>query len=762
MDFDTVIDNYMPLSDWREGETHADAAWGDIYNRAYLRANIAGGENFDWYYADEAAAATQTRLPITDGAHDEPWIYRAKDLRSWWGSSHHPRIAGVRSATPTAWIAGSKPIRFTEYGCAAIDKGTNQPNRFLDPKSSESTLPRGSNGLRDDLMQLAYYQAMHSYWTDPANNPQAYLYTGTMLDFANSLAWAWDARPFPAFPAAGAVWSDAANYDKGHWLNGRASNVDLSALLSEICAAAGLPEAETSAARGVVRGYSIAETSTARAALQPLLLAYPSDVIEREGSLRIQARHARHAQLLDPNLLARSPDIDGTYELQRSAEVEMPAHLRLSFIEAEADFPIATASATAADHDSDFVSQSEVPLLLTPAEATAIAERWLAEAEVSRDSARFALPRSRLALGAGDTVQLGGQSYRIDRVESAEMQSCEALRVDPQVYQPSEIILPRRSWPEVLPPLPVYPLFLDLPLLTGSEVPQAPHAAATARPWPGQVAIWSSASSDDFTLNTLLGQAAIIGTTETALAAAAPGLWDRGAALRLRIESGNLTSASEAAILDGANLAAIGDGSPENWELFQFATASLVAPKTYELTSRLRGQLGSDAIMPPNWPAGSQVVLIDASLQQIDLPLALRGLARSYRFVRADRGYDDASAVVVTQSFAGIGLRPYSVAHLSATTIAGDLGLSWIRRTRIEGDSWHSLEVPMGEESEAYLLRFTQTGTLRREVTVTAPSWTYTAAMQAADGVSGAATIAVAQLSQSFGPGPFRSLDLTL
>ena len=27
-----------------------------------------------------------------------------------------------------------KPIRFTEIGCAAVDKGTNEPNKFFDPK----------------------------------------------------------------------------------------------------------------------------------------------------------------------------------------------------------------------------------------------------------------------------------------------------------------------------------------------------------------------------------------------------------------------------------------------------------------------------------------------------------------------------------------------------------------------------------------------------------------------------------------------------
>ena len=43
------IDNYMPLSDWRDGFEHLDAAegWPAIYDRAYLQGNIAGGEGFD-------------------------------------------------------------------------------------------------------------------------------------------------------------------------------------------------------------------------------------------------------------------------------------------------------------------------------------------------------------------------------------------------------------------------------------------------------------------------------------------------------------------------------------------------------------------------------------------------------------------------------------------------------------------------------------------------------------------------------------------
>src|ERR671920_738059 len=48
-----ALDWYAPLSDWRDGAAHLDAAGGRaIHDLDYLGANIAGGEGFDWYYAN--------------------------------------------------------------------------------------------------------------------------------------------------------------------------------------------------------------------------------------------------------------------------------------------------------------------------------------------------------------------------------------------------------------------------------------------------------------------------------------------------------------------------------------------------------------------------------------------------------------------------------------------------------------------------------------------------------------------------------------
>lgn len=758
------IDNYMPLSDWRDGRAHADADWGAIHNLDYLRANVAGGEGYDWYYASAGARARQERTPITDGAHDEPWVFRYKDFRNWWENPHHNRIGGVREIQPTAWQPQSKPFWFTEYGCAAVDKATNQPNKFLDPKSSESQLPYFSNGRRDDVIQAQYLRAMTSYWNDAANNPRSNLTGAAMIDMSKAHVWAWDARPYPYFPGNTELWNDGENYLRGHWLNGRASGRSLDSLVAEICDWAGVTEIDVSELYGLVKGFSPMGAGTARERLQPLMLAYGFDAIEREGKLVFRTRDGREGAEIDPATVVDTGDPDGDLRLMRAPEAEVSGRLRLTFTEADGEFQTRSEEAIFPDEQSTTVAQSDLPLVMTRREARAVVERWLSEARVARDSASFALPPSQMDLRAGDVVALPGAggpvNYRIDRVEQAGYQIVEAVRVEPETYAASDAVDSVVRQRPFVAPVPVEPVFLDLPLITGDEVPHAPHIAATAKPWPGSVAVYSAQADDGYQLNTLLPARAIIGQTETVLRAAKPGVIDRGAPLRVKLVAGDLASATRGAMLNGANVAAIGDGSSGNWEIFQFEQAQLMPEGPYELSQRLRGQLGTDGIMPQEWPVGSIVVLLNPALIQIDLPQSARGLARHFRIGPAQRPLDDPAYRYRVEAFDGIGLRPYAPVHLRAVPSGSDTRFEWVRRTRIDGDSWQSAEVPLGEAVELYTVRVRQGGTVLRETQVSAPSFVYSAGMQSGDGISGAYAFEVAQVSDRFGPGPFRRITI--
>ncbi|MCB5410021.1 baseplate multidomain protein megatron [Pseudogemmobacter faecipullorum] len=761
------IDNYMPLSDWREGEDHLDAAWGDISNLAYLQANVAGGEYYDWYYDSPEGEAAQIRRPIRDEAHGEPWVYRVKDLRGWWENAHHPREAGIREEGATAWLPGSKAIRFTEYGCAAIDKGANQPNRFLDLWSSESGLPRASTGARDDLMQMQYLRAMAGYWGDPAHNPLSAHYPGRMIDMARAHVWAWDARPFPVFPARQDLWSDGGAYARGHWLNGRASNQPLSALLAAICGENGLTEIDTAGAEAVVRGYMLADVESGRASLQPLLQAFGVDLAERGGRLVCRRRRPGIDHRLEPGDYAVD-DLAGLAGIRRAPEPESGTVIRLSYIEADGSYEVRMSEARQPDESRRMVEATGFSLVLTGGEARGIAARWLAESRIGRDSLRLSLAPSRPdpsrpEPGPGDRIATpDGAQWRIERVEQGDSRRIEAVRIEGGVYAaaagPEELPVPPAPY---LAPVPVWPLFLDLPMLSGSELPHQPLIAVAARPWPGPVGLWSGSPGAGFELNRLITRPAVIGVTETALAAARPGIWDRGPALRIRLSRGALQARDPLDVLNGANVMAIGDGSAAHWEVFQFARAGLVGPDRWELSLRLRGQAGSDGIMPPNWPSGSRVVLLDGAPVPVDLPLSARGLARDYRIGQLARGYAAPSAVAISSAFDAIGLRPYPVAHLRARGRAGgEIRFSWIRRGRIDADSWQQSEIALGEESEAYLLRIESGAMVLQSYTTQLPEFLYSPGQQAADGAAAGCFLAVAQLSLRFGPGPFRRIAL--
>ncbi len=769
------IDNYMPLSDWRDGVDHLDRINGapSIYDLDYLRANIEGGEGYDWYYHSEEAAAAQIRTPITDGAHDEAWVWRYKDLYNWWRHPHHERIDGVRQESPTAWQPQKKPIWFTELGCAAIDKGTNQPNKFLDPKSSESKLPRYSNGQRDDLMQMQYLRAMLGYWQQEANNPMSNAYDGRMLDLSNAYVWAWDARPFPAFPNLVSVWSDGENYLRGHWLNGRAGQRSLASVVREICTRAGQTRIDVGALHGIVHGYAVNEVAPARAALQPLGLRYGFDSIERNGVLEFRLRQGESNFTLAAPTLVEDEALEGSLELTREAEAELAGRVRLRFIDWGGAYDVSAVEAILPDEETHAVNTSELALVLTQSEARQVVERWLAEARVSRDTARFVLPPSLLHLGVGDVVSLPPgtasgavaadegqgiaqpeQRYRLDRMELGAAQSVEAVRIEPEVYLPAEVPESLPSAQAFEPPLPVLPLFMDLPLLTGEEVPHAPHLAVTGSPWPGTVALYASGRDSDYSLQQIIAARSTIGLTQTALATGPAGRWDLGSDLQVKLISGSFQSQDRQAVLNGANALAIGDGTAGNWEILQFCEADLVAENTYMLRDRLRGQLGTDSLMPMFWPEGSYVVLLDGSFPQLELSLDQRRMARHYRIGPARRGYEDPSYLHRVESFDGNGLRPYAPVHLRLNGALGtDIYISWIRRSRIEGDSWDLAEIPLGEAREAYRIRILRGVTVLREAEVATAAWIYTASAQSADGCQPGDRVEIAQVSDRYGAG---------
>lgn len=762
------IDNYMPLSDWRDGQSHLDALAGApaITDLDYLKSNIAGGEGYDWYYASDADRAAQVRTPITDGAADKPWVFRFKDLVNWWSNLHYDRPNGVEAAAPTQWVPQSKPVWFTELGCPAIDRGTNQPNVFFDPKSSESKLPHASRGLRDDVIQRQFLAAHHDYWTPGAEgfsdaaNPVSSVYGGRMVDPDAIHVWTWDARPYPAFPQATSLWSDGDNWRLGHWLTGRLGAVPLGRLVAQIMSEQGFTEFDVSGLSGIVDGFVIDRTMDARAALAPLMRAYFFEAVESEGLIRFRHRGASEsavagvADMAVPVGSSASP-----FEFVRSQETDLPAATKLSYIEADSSYRQAAIDARKQTTRSDRVTGAALPIVLRQEEAIRIAETGLQDAWIARERASFALPPSQLALDPGDVVSLqtdeNERTLRITRIADGPFREIDAVATQPGVF--GALAAPAREKLPASPPVfgAVDLVFLDLPLLRGNEAPHAPHIAASASPWPGSVSIYRSAGDDGFELDSALSAPATMGVTEWDLHPGPTSRWDHGNSVQVRLYSGELASASELAVLAGANIAAVGSYQT-GYEVIQFQTAELVAPDTYQLSGLLRAQAGTEKEMVNPHSAGSRFVLLSGSLRQAGLSSAERNLLFNWRYGPASLDISSMAYQTQSRAFIGNGARPLSPVHVRATRLpSGDIRFSWIRRTRINGDSWEQADVPLGEDNEAYELDILHEGNAVRTLSATDTLVDYAVADQTEDfgSLPASLQIDVVQLSTVFGRG---------
>jgi hypothetical protein len=301
--------------------------------------------------------------------------------------------------------------------------------------------------------------------------------------------------------------------------------------------------------------------------------------------------------------------------------------------------------------------------------------------------------------------------------------------------------------------------FLDLPLIRGDEISHAGIVAAFADPWPGSVAFCRSPTDSGFEVKALATQPATMGSTETMLNPGPSGRWDRANVLRVKLGGGMLASADPLLVLGSSNLAAIEAGEGV-WEIFQFATATLVAPLTYDLSDLLRGQYGTEGAMVSAIPAGARVVLLNAALVQVDMTASDVGLAYNWKY--GSSRYDIGHPSFVTRSafaFQGIGLRPLSPCHVSGSFEAsGDLTVNWIRRTRQDGDGWEQVEVPLGEDIEAYEIDVMDGANVARTLSSNAPSVTYAVDQQIADfgALQESYTLRVYQLSASYGRGQGR------
>jgi GTA TIM-barrel-like domain/Putative phage tail protein len=750
------IDNYMPLADWRDGDWLGGNPDGakSADDLAALSKAIGSGEGFDWFYASEANRAGRVRTPITDGAAGKPWVFRYKDIKSWWENPHFDRRGGAELTTPSAWQPRSKPVWFTEFGCGAVDKGANQPNVFSDPKSASSSKPHFSNGGRSDLTQQRFLIAHLDHWSG-ANNPVSPVYGAPMLDTSSLYLWAWDARPFPAFPLQSSVWSDGGNWVSGHWLNGRLSGMPLSDLIAAILADHGISAAETAEADGFVEGYVVDAPATARSALDPLINVWPVDVSEENGSLKFRSR-GRAPET--PRLITETIYTEGEGPVSsRLIELSaIPRETALGFRDPLRDYQSATVLARV-EAGAAGTESFDIPAMLDPGVADALVRGLHRERFTARKQLTFSAPWREAALAAGDHIALAlmpGETFRVMRIEDGAHRTIEAISITALYPHAVQSELPSALENQGGSNGP--PLFhlIDLPLPPGETDPaKCFRLAVWSKPW-RSAAVFASPSNEGFVQRGTVGTPAVTGALVSALSSGETGRFDLNSKLTVRLRAGELSSAADIQLFSGTNtvLVQCANGA---WEVLQFRSAAEVSLDVWELTGLLRAQLGTEDAMNAGAPAGAAFVVLNGAVAAAGLSASETGIDLHWR---AGPSGKDFTSQYFGEKIAAGGIRaltPLAPVHCKSRMLSnGDVEFSWIRRSRIGADNWLGIEIPVGEPQELYRIRLlSAAGGSVREAVSSSPAWLWTQAMQAADTPMMPVKLELAQISEAVGAG---------
>lgn len=730
------IDAYFPLADWRSDEDHLDAALApNIYDPDYLMGNMQGGEGYEWYYASASDRAAQIRTPITDGAYNEPWIYRYKDLQNFWSRPHYNRVSGVRDNTPTAWQPQSKPFWLTEIGCPAINFGANQPNVFWDPKSSESFAPYHSNGQRDDLIQRRYIEAFIRYWDDASgNNPQSEIYNGPMIDTDKTHIWCWDARPFPDFPARSDVWSDGPNWRLGHWLSGRVGAALLPDIVREVVMDSGAAQPDVSGLSGLVTGYVIDRPMPARSALEGLSLLYDFDVIEGAGQLIFKNSAPLAVTDIGPDDMAQRERVAAVTHLYPDAD-ERPKDVRVHFLDDNHDYQLGMVSTQNDQADTRRVIDISAAIVMDRGQAAQIGAQILGKAQSGGDTLSLTLMPSGLALRPADIIRVEGQGG-LWQIQTAEGHAARRITARRFTGYPSAFINGTEPSVSGLSQSPSAPdiLILDIPNLNGPER-SGPLVGAYADPFAQTTARFDGQEA-------VLSQSLQLGVTRSDLPSGPIGR-RHFITLDIEIENTALSDLEQPDFLAGAQSFVV--QTPKGWEVIGAQGAQLIAPNTYRLSGLLRGLAATDYAMAGLLPEGAKIVRLNNALSTLpvhedwsggDITLTAQSLGRS-------------DTQTLTAPYTARHLIPLAPIHGRAARSGGVLTLSWTRQSRLAADDWS--EPPLGEESELYRVRIYDGTALVFERSVTTPSCIFSGADSAA--VTANMRVEIRQVSSRIGEG---------
>jgi len=729
------IDAYFPLT--------PDLAQSDItYQTVY--DGWTSGEGWDYYWD-----STRTIKTNFSG-----FAYAWKNVGYWWSNLHTNPDNSI-----TAWTPKMKPLWFTEFGFPSVDGCSNQPNVFVDPRSSESSYPRASKQNIDFAAQRLALEATEDFLT--AQNAVS----GNSNLVPSRFVWTWDARPYPQYPNLSSVWADSDLWVTGHWIEGKIGTSTVGAIVGSLVEEVGVTNYDVSTIQDSLDGYCIPDITDIRTCITGLNVPYFFDMVESSGVLKFVKRGQNSSVTIPQDNIvpptSKNDDIRTIAKIIRTQEVDLPQKYSVTYYDQANNYEQNTQIAQRQTTQS--VNQVNLTWNLSIDDQTAqnIANQLLYTAWMNRTIYQFTVPPIYATIEPTDVITVTIDNVdRVLRVTSSDMkpngsQDIQAVTENISTYNFYQVPgtgITAQQLPTVIPvtaltllDLPAFPsdAWTDI-FMTVADIPLDPN-------WNGAVLY----RSDDGGVNggntyvqvVPLTVKSTIGTATSVLGVGNYDTWDNASSVTIVMQNGSLSSATQLALLNGANSAVLGS------EIIQFQNAELVGTNTYLLSGLLRGRLGTEDQVASH-VSGESFVLLDSTISRVTMPISLINILDYYKCVSVGATL----AVSTEQSFTynARQLKPHSPVQITGSRDgSGNLTINWVRRTRVGGALMDGTDVPLSEESEAYQVDIYSGSNVVRTVASTSPTCSYPAAEQITDfgSMQNAVNVRVYQMSATVGRG---------
>lgn len=551
-----------------------------------------------------------------------------------------------------------------------------------------------------------------------------------------------------------------------------ASNPTLNSVVSSEVLLSGIITAgdiHTSLLMSEVRGYLIGSQGSIRTSLEPLRASWPFDVVQHGYQLKFIPRGGSavatiDADDLDAHNVSGKPGVQIT--TTREMDSQLPRVLTIKHSDYAREYEVGEQYAERLITDAINDETIDLPIVMTSAEAAGKAETLLYLRWLERFDIAFTIPATYNNLEPTDVVTLqtpeGDVSVRLTSINytSDGRLECKGKYNSSAVYVPASVgSTPLVTGASTLPsPGPSSYVMLDVPYMhTAQADPSFLVSMWGADGWPGGVLMRTDDAGTTWNeVQAFTSPGGTSGIASNTIGSVDSRVWDKSSRLSVTLQAGDVFDATELAVLNGANHFAY--GAHGRWEIIAVQKCTLVSGSSYTFSDMLRGRFGTEWAMTTHVAGDKVVSLTSSEVTTIGMSAATIGLERTYRGVTYDQDISTATDYAFTYN--GVNLECLSPVYFTGYKAVGstDWTLTWVRRSRTDGEWRDLVDAGLGETTEAYEVDIFSDGTyttVKRTISATSPTCIYTTADQTTDFGSVQTTIyaKVYQMSSVVGRG---------